>query len=75
MISIGYRTARLKANRKVNEVAEHMGVSRISVFQWETGMTNPTAGKLVKLADFYGCTVDELLQGNPISEAVQNNGQ
>lgn len=57
------KSARLKADKKVREVMEYMGVSDAAVYQWETGETTPRPEKLIKLADFYGCTVDELLRG------------
>lgn len=59
---MGFRSARLKAGKKVTEVMEHLGVSDAAVYQWETGDTTPRPDKLVKLAAFYGCTVDELLK-------------
>lgn len=58
---MSFRSARLKAGKKVTEVMAHMGVSDGAVYQWETGISFPTTAKLKKLAEFYGCTVDELL--------------
>ncbi len=68
---MSYKEARIKAGKRVVEVAEHMGCHRITVYQWEEGVTNPAVSKLPALAKFYGCTVDELLQGNPIRNGVQ----
>lgn len=59
---MGFKEARLKAGKKVSEVMAYMGVSDAAVYQWETGVTMPSGNKLVKLAEFYGCTVDELLK-------------
>lgn len=61
---MSFRNARLKAGKKVTEVMAHMGVSDAAVYQWETGFCYPASDKLTKLADFYGCTVDELLRGD-----------
>lgn len=58
---MSFRSARVKAGKKVTEVMEHMGVSDGCVYQWETGIAMPKSSRLKKLADFYGCTVDELL--------------
>lgn len=55
------KSARKKANKSVREVMEHMGVSDAAVYQWETGETTPRSDKLMKLADFYGCSVEDLL--------------
>lgn len=65
---MSFRQARLRANKKVSDVMEYMGVSDAAVYQWESGFFYPAAAKLVKLADFYGCTVDELLRGNEVKK-------
>ena len=59
---MGFKSARLRAGKKVADVMEHLGVSDGAVYMWETGLTFPTVEKLKKLADFYGCTTDELLR-------------
>lgn len=59
---MSYRSARIRAGKTVAEVMAHLGVSDGAVYQWEIGLTNPTVEKLKKLAEFYGCTVDELLR-------------
>lgn len=59
---MGFKSARLKAGKKVQEVVDHLCVTDGAVYQWECGYSRPTAAKLIKLADFYGCTVDELLR-------------
>lgn len=59
---MGLKKARLKAGKTVAEVMEHMGVTDAAVYQWETGVSKPRTDKLVKLAEFYKCTVDDLLK-------------
>lgn len=44
------------------EIAKELEVSHTTVSMWETGAALPRAGKLIKLADILGCTVDELLK-------------
>ncbi len=44
------------------ELAERLGVSRQSVSKWETGQSVPDLDKLIKLADLFGITVDELVR-------------
>lgn len=58
---MSFRSARIKAGKKVTEVMAHMGVSDGAVYQWETGVNMPRLDKLKKLAAFYGCSTDELL--------------
>ena len=59
---MAFKAQRLKAQKTVAEVMEHMGVSDAAVYQWETNVYTPRPDKLVKLAKFYGCTVDDLLK-------------
>ena len=59
---MGFKTARKKAGKTADEVAEALGVSRQAVFGWERGEYFPETAKLVALADFCGCSVDALLR-------------
>ncbi len=43
------------------DVAKAIGVSVQTISGYETNYAFPTAERLVKLADFLGCTTDELL--------------
>lgn len=61
---MGFREARINAGKSVKQVMEAMGVSDAAVYSWETGQYAPSKDKLVKLADFYGTTVDALLRSD-----------
>ena len=65
---MSFKIARYKAGKKAADTAEHLGVSLTTVSQWETGAYLPSADKLPKIAAFYGCTIEELLDGNPRKE-------
>ena len=56
------KSAREKAGRTVKEVADVMHVTPSAVYQWEGGWCNPEIGKLISLADFLSCPVEELLR-------------
>ena len=43
------------------ELARRVGVSQGAVWQWEKGLTQPSAARLRSLSRALGCTVDELL--------------
>ena len=43
------------------ELAKRVGVERSAVAKWESGKSLPQAAHLVKLAEIFGCSVDELL--------------
>lgn len=59
---MGFKQARIQAGKSIREVMEAMGVSDAAVYSWETGQYAPSTDKLVKLADLYGVTVDQLLR-------------
>ena len=42
------------------DLADRLEVSRQSVSKWETGQSVPDLDKIIKLADLFGVTVDEL---------------
>ena len=44
------------------ELAEKLEVSRQSVSKWETGQSVPDLEKIIKLADLFGVSVDELVR-------------
>lgn len=62
---MSFLSARTKTGYSQAKVAKEMGVSDAAVSMWETGKTRPRASLLVKLAELYGCSLDELLKGNP----------
>lgn len=63
------RGARTRANKTVAEVCAAVGVTDAAVYQWELGMTKPSIDKLPKLAQLFGCSVDELLREPETQEA------
>lgn len=62
------REARKAAGLSIAQVAAEMGVSRNSIWLWETGKGTPLIGNLRKLANLYGVPAGELL-----SEEVNEN--
>lgn len=55
-----YREARKKAGLTMDEAAERLGVSRVSLWLWETGRGNPLIANLVKMAEVYNVAPNEL---------------
>lgn len=56
---LALRTAR---GLSQGDLAEQLEVSRQSVSKWETGQSVPDLDRIIKLADLYGVTVDELVR-------------
>lgn len=51
---------RKKAGMSQQELAEYLDVSRQTVSKWETGMTLPSAEKLIRLSKLIGAPLDVL---------------
>ena len=64
---MSFLSARKKAGYSQAFVAKKLGIAPASVCQWETGKTMPRASMLVRIADLYGCTIDELLSDDDTS--------
>lgn len=58
---MGFISARRKVGLSQMEVSRELGISDAAVSMWETGKTRPRASLLVKIADLYHCSIDELL--------------
>lgn len=61
MVYENIRNLREDRDLKQKDLAEILNVSQNTYSQYETGVIELTASTLIKLADFYGVTVDYLL--------------
>lgn len=59
---MGFKKAREEAGKTMAETAKALGVTKQAVYGWEHGLYNPSANMLVKLSEFYGCSIDRLLR-------------
>lgn len=46
---------------KQKDFAQTIGYSQSQISQWETGVNEPTASALIKIADYFDISVDYLL--------------
>lgn len=60
-IAARLRSARKNADMAQQDVADHLGIRRENVTQWESGDRTPNASNLRKLASVLGVSVDWLL--------------
>ena len=56
----------LKALRNAKEIAqkelaEEMNVSLKTISHWETGYSEPSISQLIRLADYFDVTIDEIV--------------
>jgi transcriptional regulator with XRE-family HTH domain len=56
------RQIREAQNKRVSEVAENLGLSGQSVYNWEIGKTKLDVEHLVMLCKFYNKSYDEVIQ-------------
>ena len=55
------KVERIRAGMTVNEAAAQLYVSRSTLSYWEAGKRKVKAEDLKRMAQIYGCTVDDLL--------------
>ncbi len=74
MVETGKRLAgfRRKANLTQMEVAEQLGISFQAVSYWERGKTMPDLSNLVRIAELYRVSIDEILQNERQTRAIRN---
>lgn len=62
---------RLRKSRGITqaELAQHLGISQNNYSYWETGKVKVDNDSLQKLADYFGVTVDCILDREPLSDA------
>lgn len=58
---------RKQHNLSQEELAEKIGVSRQAVSKWERAEASPDIDNLIKIAELYGISLDELLKGEKSS--------
>ena len=63
-MTLAEKITALRGERKLSQgdLAERLDVSRQSVSKWETGQAVPELDKIIRLADLFGVTVDELVR-------------
>lgn len=55
---------RQQRNMTQEQLAMLLGVSRQSVAKWEAGQSTPEVDKLMKMAELFDCSLDELVKGD-----------
>lgn len=55
---------RQQRNMTQEQLAMLLGVSRQSVAKWESGQSTPEVDKLMRLAELFNCSLDELVSGD-----------
>lgn len=77
MANIGEIIAQARTQKKLTQqqVADHFGIARVSVTNWESGKTKPDQDKLTGLAQLLDLAIDDLLpEGAHIKAQPQHTG-
>ena len=69
-MTLGQNIARLRAQKGYSQgdLADALEVSRQSVSKWETDASIPELDKLLRLAELFNVTLDELVKGKSLQE-------
>ena len=59
-MKITLKAARINADLTQQEVADKLGVSKHTIFNWEGGITKPKKHVLMVLASIYNIDINEL---------------
>ncbi len=62
---------RKSRNLKQSELSEAIGYSDKTISRWENGTSTPDIGTIVRLAEFYEITVEDLLKENAVKKAIE----
>lgn len=65
---------RIACGIKQADVAQAFNVAQATVSGWESGSREPDFDTLLKMADLFNCTIDELL-GREKTPTVKNDGE
>ncbi len=55
------------------ELGKILGVKNYTIGNWEQGRAEPSLEEIVILANYFGCTTDELLGREPVEPVIQNS--
>ena len=59
-MKVSLKAMRVNAEMSQFEAAKALGVTKNTIFNWETYKTSPNANQLIRLCEIYGCTMDDI---------------
>jgi len=73
-ISESLKSARQKNKMTQTKLAEMLNISPQSVSKWEKGLSEPSVGDIIKLADIFNMSIDDLLGHKTSSQKITELG-
>lgn len=75
-MSFGTNLSALRKQRGLSqeEFGEALGVSRQTIYTWEADISSPNIENLRAIADYFGCTVDQLIRGEAFGSLPDASG-
>ena len=75
-MTLSEKIVKLRTGRRMSQgdLAEALEVSRQSVSKWETGQSVPDLDRIIRLADLFGVSVDELVRDGEQPEPAKPEG-
>lgn len=67
MLAKKLKWLRIESGRKLQEISDAIGITGASISHYENGGRTPSADILKKLADFYGVSLDYLLDDSDVT--------
>lgn len=67
------RNCRESIDLSISEVAKKIGVDRRTYYLWESQNKDIPSSMLIKLAELFGCSINELLDYYPETKSYQEN--
>lgn len=58
-MKVSFRAARINANLKMQEAAEMLEIATSTLCEYEAGRYEPRFSTVQKMAEIYGCTLDD----------------
>ena len=68
------RNLRTKREMSAREIAEGIGVTTDLIYRWEKGEIYPSLLNAISLADFFGCSLDNLVGRVKWDKKADNRG-
>lgn len=66
-MKIKLKALRVNAELTQKEAAEKLGITKRTLQKWEDYETSPTGVQLSRIANLYGCTLDDIFLPEPLA--------